>query len=367
MKRFVPVLSCAIFAILASHMMIWSSTAPFEEPGAVYTMTNDTSNAVMVYSRSEEGTLTPVGPFVTGGKGTGAGLGSQGAVVLSRNHRWLFVVNAGSNQLSAFAVHKDGIKLVDLVSSGGTMPISVAAHGRLVYVLNAGLPNNVTGFNLDDDGKLTPLAGSTRALSAAMTGPAQVEFSPDGDLLMVTEKATSIIDIFPIGPSGLPGPRVATASHGQTPFGFSFGRRDQVFVSEAFGGAPNASAVSSYTADAHGKLMLEDGSVPTNQTAACWVVVTHDGRFAYTTNTGSGSISGYRIGHDAGLTLLNADGRTGVTGPGPIDLALSLDHFLYSLDSGDHKISAFQVRHDGSLMPLGTFAAPPAAVGMAAR
>lgn len=339
--------------------------------GAVYTMTNAAGpNAVMVYNRSADGTLTPAGEFLTGGNGTGTGLGNQGGVVLSMNSRWLFVVNAGSNDVSVFHVLAHGISLIDRVASGGTMPVSVTVHGRLVYVLNAGAPNNITGLTLDHGGKLTPLPGSTRTLSAAMTGPAQVQFSPDGDLLVVTEKSTNIIDVFLVGRDGLPGPLVPTVSNGATPFGFSFGLRDQLFISEAFGGAPDASAVSSYVANPDGTLTLVTGSAPTTETAACWVVVTSDGRFAYTTNTDSGSITGYRISHDGRLTILNADGRTAVTGPGsgPVDLALSVDtRFLYSLDSGDDKISAFRVRDDGSLESLGSIPAPPTANGLAAR
>lgn len=369
MKHAVKILSCAVLLILSSQFILFSAGAPFRAPGAVYTMTNAVPNAVMIYDRSDQGLLTPVGEVATGGNGTGAGLGNQGAVTLSRNNRWLFVVNAGSNDVSVFDVLSDGLQLADVVPSGGTMPVSITVHRNVVYVLNAGSPNNITGFKVAINGKLTPLSGSTSALSAAMTSPAQVQFSPDGNLLVVTEKNTNLIDVFPVGNDGLPGPRVSNASNGATPFGFSFGLRDQVFVSEAFGGAVDASAVSSYTANPDGTLTLVSGSVPTTETAACWVIITRNGRYAYTTNTGSGTISGYRINHHGQLTLLDADGRTADTGmgSGPIDLALSLDHVLYSLDSGDHKISAFRVEFDGSLAPLGSVPAPPAANGLAAR
>jgi hypothetical protein len=76
-------------------------------------------------------------------------------------------------------------------------------------------------------------------------------------------------------------------------------------------------------------------------------------RFAYVTNTGSGSISGYRIGFDGEIELLDPDGRTGVTGGGPIDLALTDNgRFLYSLNTGTNTIGAFRVRPDGSLIEL---------------
>src|SRR5262245_34168610 len=277
MKRIKTVL---IFAMMIAVGCVPALTAarPADAPGAVYTMTNTVPNAVVVYSRSADGSLTPEGQVLTGGNGTGIGLGNQGGVVLSQNKRWLFVVNAGSSHVSVFRVLSDGIVLTDVLPSGGTMPLSVTVHGKLVYVLNAGFPNNITGFELNSDGKLIPLPGSARPLSASMTGPAQIEFSPDGDALVVTEKNTNIIDVFPIDRNGIPEQRVGIASHGTTPFGFSFGLRDQILVSEAFGGAANASAVSSYTLNPAGTLTLVTGSAPTMQSAACWVVVTANGR-----------------------------------------------------------------------------------------
>jgi 6-phosphogluconolactonase len=88
--------------------------------------------------------------------------------------------------------------------------------------------------------------------------------------------------------------RVQAAS-GVTPFGFAFGRRDQVFVAEAFGGAANGSATSSYEIRRDGTLTPISPSVPTGQTAACWAALTPDGRFAFVTNTGSGSVLATRL------------------------------------------------------------------------
>ena len=136
-----------------------------------------------------------------------------------------------------------------------------------------------------------------------------------------------------------------------------------------FGGAPDASATSSYELDRDGLLTTISASVGTNQTANCWVVVTPNGRFAYVTNTGSGSISGYKIGFDGELELLDADGRTAVTGGGPIDLALSdSGRFLYSVNTGTNTIGAFLVHSDGSLTALPFVSGlPSGANGLAAR
>jgi 6-phosphogluconolactonase len=335
--------------------------------GDVYTQTNSPGdNAVKVFDRAGNGALTPAGKFPTGGSGTGGGLDNQGSVVL--DGRRLFAVNAGSDSISAFLVERDRLTLVDTVSSGGDQPISVTVHRGLLYVLNAGGAGNISGFEVSGFGHLSPLAGSTRPLSGGATGPAQVSFDPRGEFLVVTEKDTNLIDTYEIDRGGRPVGPNPQASAGATPFGFAFDKRGHLIVSEAFGGAPDQSAVSSYG--------LEDGviepitaSAGTTETAACWIVVTQNGRFAYTTNTGSDSISGYRIDHSGELTLLDEDGRTGVTGPGPIDMALTHgSRFLYSLNSGDGTISGFRVRADGSLTPIGGASGLPAgANGLAAR
>lgn len=350
-----------------------ASRASTAAVGQLYTLSNSASgNAVLAFDRDEDGSLSPAGSYATGGKGTGTGLGNQGAVVLGQRGHILLAVNAGSNEISSFIVREDGrLKLASTVPSGGTRPVSVTIHGRLVYALNAGARGNISGFRLGEDGELKKIEGSTRSLSSDAAGPAQVEFDQHGHILIVTEKATNTISTYTVSRGGLAeGPNVI-ASNGATPFGFALTSTNVLIVSEAFGGAADASAASSYTIGADGSLSVVSGSVATTETAACWFVVTKNNRYAYTSNTGSGTISGYSVRHGA-LSLLDADGRTGVTGQGtaPIDLALSRDgRFLYSLNSGDETISRFAVRADGSLSSLGTDVAnlPDGANGLAAR
>ena len=364
---FVAVAVTALLVVGAGHENVRAERSS----GAVYTMSNATTgNRVLAFDRGPGGALTPSGSFATGGLGSGGGLGNQGALTLSENDRWLLAVNAGSNDLTLFGTDDDGLRWLDTVPSGGSRPVSVTIHHTLVYVLNAG-SDSVSGFRLRPHGKLSPLAGSTRPLSGAGTGPAQVQFSPDGRVLVVTEKATNLIVTYTVDEDGFLGPPQVQPSHGATPFGFAFGVRRQLLVSEAFGGAPGASAVSSYRVSANGTLHLESPTVATHQTAACWVVVTEDGHFAYTTNTGSGSISGYDIDSGGTLTLLNADGRTADTGAGsaPTDLALSENgRFLFVLNSAAHSIGMFRIRRNGQLEPVGTMGGlPVGANGLAAQ
>jgi len=342
--------------------------------GAVYTMDNSTDgNHVLAYQRAADGSLSPAGSFETGGTGTGGGLGNQSAVVLSPNGRWLFVCNAGSDEISVFRITPQGLHLTDKVVSEGRRPVSLALHRNLLYVLNAGGAagdkDNVTGF-LFFAGRLHHCPGSTRPLSGDNTGPAQISFSSKGDVLVVTEKATSVIDTYTVDGDGLIDEHKQFASRGQTPFGFAI-RGSEVLVSEAFGGAADASAVSSYDLDAGGNLTAISPSVATTETAACWVVVTGNGRFAYASNTGSGSISGYRVSPNGRLSLLNADGVTGVTGAGsgPIDMAMSGNsRFLYVLNGRNGTISTFRVNANGSLQSItGLSGIPAGANGLAAR
>jgi 6-phosphogluconolactonase (cycloisomerase 2 family) len=246
----------------------------------------------------------------------------------------------------------------------------VAFHHGLVYVLNGGSPDNISGFTLSYNGKLTPLSDSSRPLSAVSTAPAQVSFSPDGDVLVVSEKATNNLTTFTVGHDGRVSAPIVQPSVGPTPFGFAFDRRGRLFVSEAAGGAADAGSVSSYRVADSGLLSAISPAVPTTETAACWVVVTRNGRFAYTTNAGSGSVSGYLIGRNGSLTLRDADGRTGDTGAGsgPIDMALTRNsRFLYSLNAGNNTLGAFQVRGDGALVALpGISGLPASANGLAA-
>lgn len=340
-------------------------TAGAEPGGAVYTMDNAAAaNHVVAFQRDQNGGLTGAGSFATGGAGTGAGLSSQGALLLSRNHRWLFVCNAGSSEISVMAVTGVGLSLADKVSSGGQMPVSLALRDNLLYVLNAGGgfggSDNITAF-VFASGRLYPLPNSTRALSASNTGPAQVSFSHDGETLIVTERLTSLLDTFGIDNDGLAGNHKTFQSAGTTPFGFDVGRENRLFVSEAATGTS-----SSYSVSEEGDLSVLSGAVPTLQQAPCWLITSHDGRFVYTANAASGSISGFSVESDGTLALLNADGRTAVTGAGshPVDMAQSHDgRFLYALANGNGTLHSFKVGSNGSLEPIMVVSGIPTSAG----
>jgi 6-phosphogluconolactonase (cycloisomerase 2 family) len=363
--------SILLIGTSVSWVMASESTA-----GAVYTMTNSAAgNEVVVFDRLADGSLRFSASYDTGGLGSGGGLGNQGGVVLSDNGRWLLVVNAGSGEVSVFAVRAGGLTLPDKAPSGGVRPVSAAIHRDLVYVVHAGGTvgdvDGIAGLRLAADGTLSPLTGSHRPLSAPNVAPAQVAFSPDGQFLLVTEKATNIISTFPVDEDGYAGDIVSNPSSGLTPFAMDFGKRDQLFVSEVFGGAEDAGAVSSYLLQADGYLQVIDGSVPNTETAPCWLVVTQGGRFVFTTNTPDDSLSAYAIDFEGHISLVDENGRSGEPGTGtrPLDMDLSNDgRFLYTLNIGNDTISTFRVMPDGALEHLdATGGVPTGANGLAAR
>jgi 6-phosphogluconolactonase len=329
--------------------------ANYYSVGKVFTMTNAAEgNEILIFSHHPYQGLIETGSVKTGGKGSGGGLGNQGGLVLSKNHRWLFAVNAGSNSISVFRVQKRGLLLVDTVSSDGEQPVSLTVHRDLLYVLNAA-SDSIAGFSIDYNGKLLPLEGSVRNLSGAGTAPAQISFTPWGDTLVVTEKATNLITTFVLDESDLPGPAIVNNSAGETPFGFAFDRYGHLLVSEAAGGADDASSVSSYNIMEDGKLVVIASEVPTTETAACWLVTSRNGRFAFTTNTGSSSISAFKIRRDGNLKLTTKDGVAADTGLGsaPIDLALSRNgRYLFALSAINGTIVAYRVTHNSRLSPL---------------
>jgi 6-phosphogluconolactonase (cycloisomerase 2 family) len=347
--------------------------------GAVFAMTNQAAgNAIAAYARGEDGSLTFVGTFPTGGLGAGAQpdpLRSQGSLIRGakqgedEGNDLLFAVNAGSNEISVLRIDHHALTLVSKISSGGVRPTSLALRHRLLYVMNAG-SGTINGFRVSKKGELTPIPGSARPISGGSTAdPSQISFSPDGRLLVVPGKTLNNIDTYLLNKDGTTiGPRM-NHSNGLTPFGFAFDHHHHIVVSEAFGGAPGAGAASSYAVSKNGELRVVSGSVPDGQTAPCWLVITNNGHYVYVTNTGSSDISSYRLHPDGTLTLLMPIAATTDPGSTPIDEALTAgSRYLYVLNDVTGTIDGYRVEHNGTLSRVATVSGlPPNAQGLTAR
>ncbi len=327
---------------------------------------NLAGNAIAVYDRAGDGTLTAAGTYATGGNGgqlVGSvvdHLGSQGSLQYDAGAHLLFAVNAGSDSVSVFEVNGDQLHLREVIGSGGDFPVSIALHGDLVYVLNARDGGSIQGYRLVGGG-LVPIPGSHRSLGldpAAtpqfVNTPGDIAFSPDGRQLLVTTKAnTNAIDVFAIGGSGRPSAApVVNTEAGDVPFAVAFTGSDQVAVGEA---GPNA--VASFKLSGNGTL-TPIGMVGTGGAATCWLI--DDGPVLFAGNAGSATESSVLSAPSGALSLAATTG----TDPGTVDAATSPDgHLLYVQTGGNGIVDEFRVGSAGSLTEIGSVTVPNAIGG----
>jgi hypothetical protein len=321
-----------------------TAAASTASPVVGHTYVNDNAagaNTIAGFDRHADGSLTPIAgsPFAIGGAGLGAGLGSQGAIQASPDRRFLLAVDAGSNQISVLRVGRDGVPtpVGAPVSSGGIKPVSIAINPLgLVYVANVGNGgSNYSGFFLTPLGKLIPLPYTKVAVPEG-SGVGDVLFNSTGNRLVGTRDNTSLIDSFTVRLDGRIVPAVGSPFTAQSlgPIGAEFRPTDpsQLYVSNAHAGA-GLGTVSAFNDSRSGVLTsIGNSPVPDGQTAPCWVEISHDGKYLFAVNTGSGNLSSYAIGHDGSLTLLGTAPFT--NGAGAVDARLSPDGNTLSVTGG---------------------------------
>jgi 6-phosphogluconolactonase len=355
-------LGLAAATAVAAPAFASASTGGSPVTGHVYVNDNTAgTNTIGAFDRHADGTLTPEpgSPFLAGGAGTGAGLASQGAIQFAAGGRFVLAADAGSNQISVLRVNRGGsLSPVPggVVSSGGTTPVSIAVHGSLVYVANAGTAaTNYTGFRFLG-GHLFRIPGSTVTLPSAAQ-PGDVLFNGTGTKLVGTRVGTSQIDSFTVSFGGrlTPAPGSPFQAQGLGPFGSEFRPTNpsQLFVSNAHNTAAGSGTVSAFTDSFRGTLTPVAGSpFADDQMAPCWVEISHDGRFLFTVNTASGTISRFSIAPGGALTLLGSTPVAATGGVGAVDARLSPDgRYLYVDESKIGSVGVFAV-HGGSLTEL---------------
>ena len=354
--------ACATIGCVFGALVIASGAhaAQHRPVGALYVQTNDHShNEILVYDRASDGRLTYRTRVATGGVGgvvvggSGAPLASQGSLITANDGQVLLAANAGSNSISVFAIRGNQLRRTQILGSGGTFPVSIAAHGDLVAVLNAGGTGTVAEFRMHH-ASLQPLADGTRSLGLAnttppsgRTSPSEIGFGPDGRMLVVTAKSSlqSGIVVFPVGRNGhLAAAPVVTTSTTPIPYAFTFSPQGTLIVGEAAD-----SAISTYRISSTGAL-IAIGSVTDGQHSLCWTASTN--RFTFASNAGSGNISAIRIDATQTPQLLGVVATVGAAGP--TDLVTTANgRFLYAEDGGLGTISAFSIQSNGSLTPRG--------------
>jgi 6-phosphogluconolactonase (cycloisomerase 2 family) len=366
-RRLVVAAATATLALLPLGVATASAdTNEGHDAGAVFVQLNSTSgNEIAAYSRDGDGLLTAANTYPTGGRGgteVGApldALASQNSLVLDRERHRLIAVNAGSNTITAFAVRGAKLRNASVLASGGEFPSSVAVRGNLVYVLNAGGDGTISGFRFKH-GSLQPLPGSTRSLGLGNTNPpsfisapAQVGFSGNGHVLIITTKNHNQLLTFTVNDEGLPSDApTSTPSAGAVPFSFVVDQAGNLQVTEAGTGK-----TSSYATLEDGSLDLLGSSASTGGAALCWNVQIGD--TLYGANSGSSTLSAWHLQDDGTATLTDPVAAT--TSAGPIDLAATSDgQFLYVQESIAGTLGVYKVSADDSLDRVQTVTGLPA-------
>ena len=356
--------------------------------GHVYVLNNNLSgpNSITAFNRKKDGSLNLSGTFSIGGLGSLSAFadGTQGSLIEAPDGTRLFAADAGSDQISVINIQNGHLSLANVSFSGGAGPVSLTYRDGLLYVLNAAngsmVAADVAGFRVDANGELHAIAGATKSLSTTHPNPAQVQIDPSGHFLLVTEKVTNLIDVYRIHGDGSLSDATSFASVGVYPFGFAFNPANpqEFIVDDGFGTGNGVGAVTAYRL-ASGNVNLINGPVLDNQIAPCWMVVTNDGHFAYTSDADSHAISGYGISSNGAISSLNANGVTAATPSDTFPLEEGLSHdnrFLYVLESrlllkqpGPATLGGFSLHHDGRLTSVvdpTQITLPFSAIGLAA-
>lgn len=379
-RRTAATVGLGVLALVASLSASPSVFGAEDLAGHVYVNDNTAgTNTIAAFDRHADGTLTPLAgsPFAAGGAGTGSIIASQGALQVTSDGRYLLAADAGSNQISVLRIRRDGsLRPVQgsPFSSGGIEPVSIAVHKSLVYVANEGnktTGGNYTGFTLDEDGELTPLSGSTVPLSTT-ANPGDILFNSTGTSLIgievgTTDPSTFLIDSFVVGPNGRLTPAAGSPFHAQAagPFGSEFSPTNpaHLYVSNAHAGAGNGS-VSAFHVSRQGSLS-SIGAFPVlnGQTGTCWLEISPDGKYLFTVNTGSTTISSYQIKPDGSIAYLSSTAFKSGKGIAALDARLDpAGHNLYVVDAHLNAVSVFAVS-GGTLteLPSSPFALPAGA------
>jgi len=352
------------------------SDAPPAPVAQLFAQTNDTDNAVVVYVRNVDGTLSAQSPVKTGGKGTNGvnyfmgntvgpdALTSNHSVTVSDDNKQLFVANAGDNTVSVFTINAaGGLTLLAVSGTGGIRPTSLAWNNGILYVTHQQGINELGAYRVGTDGKLAQLGQYPVLQQDAL--PTEVSVSPDHKYVIVngflraltpTTPGNTLL-AFPLNADGTLGQPVNSATVGVGPFGGVFGHgalATAYFTADAAG-----TTASAYTLAANGSFSAVGSPVAVSgQKAPCWIVSTPDNRYAYVSN-GSGTVSQFAIDASGRLTLVNAMAASepaSAAGASSFaaDAWISPDgKFLYQDYVGADKIVVYAIGADGTLSKRG--------------
>jgi 6-phosphogluconolactonase len=187
-----------IFQLTVSH----ASDALDSAINAIYISQNpDGDNQIAAYIQdSNSGKITLLNQYKTGGKGLTAVHGNSSHALVTQG-KFLFCVNSGDNSITSFEILSGGaLRLIGRYPSGGTIPVSLAVHGDVLYALNQGVAGKteegqLSAFTIAADGSLVAITTAHIDLPAKNL-PVEVLVTPKSGLIGVSLHDGDEIQIF---------------------------------------------------------------------------------------------------------------------------------------------------------------------------
>jgi hypothetical protein len=398
--------------------MAYQQTMPAQtsDGGHLYMQTNEIRNCVIHYLRAPDGKITEARRIPTGGGGSGtykpvsgqenAPNAFEGAnsVILTPDRRFLFATNGGDNSVSSFAVGADGkLALLDVKrtgnivngKSGTAKALAYSPAHATLFVLHAFGPDHIRLMSVDEDGMLAPRSEgytvntadkpSRVATMAALTADEKFllvgttfdeppHANPDGSPILWVQRdgaphsiASNLPDpdgliVFPVGAYGLLGEAKFQDGGGGSPWNLQFlhQRPDHFVIGYAVGDGLAMARIGQDGTVTTGPVTEIDTSA-SKPTELCWLVISPDDQWAFTTDFGYGYVTSYRIdgnvlsvAKDPACPKVPGDGTfralNGTVSSGPSDNWLSPDgEYLYQLYPNASKLIGYEIQPDGSL------------------
>lgn len=355
--------------------------------GNAYVMDNNPEgNRMVVYGRFSNGELRQFGSVRTGGLGAGDNapvdaLGGQESIILSDDGRFMYSVNAGSDNISVFFLTKKGRPvLIQKISSQGDFPVSMTLDDDVLYILNAGSNGSIAGFDVSKEGRLSLIEDSVRSLNTGIDGvpegdlrnlaPGDIAFDSANRRLLIPfgrglELGEGRLLSFAIDDDNKPSADFTEViAPGRLPFSVDFTRNGIALVADALG--PEAGAPGSGIGGGLSSLVYTEGtnlsavdSVANGQIETCWVRAAHNSDLVFTTNTSADSISSYTVSRNGVISIIDATAAADVGTPVDFDLTKD-DRFLYVTTSTDGGVRGYRVdQKTGALREIGLFSGLP--------
>ena len=328
------VVATLIAAALAAASLSASASA-----GTLYT-TNYNDKTLAAFSIGSDGLLAQLSgsPYPLASYVYGLGITPNGRVLIS--------ASGFDSYLETFSLGASGIPSPVIAESApaGGLP-AITPDGRFMY-LEVG-PKGTARYSVGADGTLTSLGPPV----GNAAGP--VAITPNGRFLFQADYFTGNFERFAIGADG------SLTPLGSASFGLERGP-DQVRITpdgkfavlEGRTGPSEENQLRTLAIGGDGSLTPTGTVVHPVDNTTRMLVVSPDGRFAFTTSSNEASVSTYSIDSAGNLTLVGTPAAAGLSGPQA--LAMSVDgHFLYVEPQNGGKVQAFSVAADGTLSKIG--------------